>query len=76
MNNFVEIVCPNCGHRFVWLEHSWPNCHFYHRKGYDDEFLESTSCPKCGMEMVVLKEIHSGMDIYDESIERINIHTV
>ena len=31
--------------------------------------LESTSCPKCNVEMLVLKDSHIGIDINDKSIE-------
>ena len=70
MYNFSEIECPNCKHHFVWLEHTYKGSSYtvYRRKGHD-EILESTLCPKCSFEMVVLKDSCIGIDVKDESIE-------
>ncbi len=70
MYHFFEIICPNCKHQFVWLEHTYKGSIYklYRRRGYD-EILESTTCPKCNIEMAVLKNSFSGIDIRNESIE-------
>ena len=70
MYRFMEIECPNCKHIFVWLEHTYKGTRYnlYRRKGYN-EALESTVCPNCNMEMAVLKDKHSGINIEDSSIE-------
>lgn len=70
MHHFREIECPNCQYQFVWMEHTYNGSIYkvYRRKGCD-EMLESTKCPKCNTEMVVLKNSHIGVDINDESIE-------
>ena len=70
MYNFIELECPNCKHIFVWQEHTFKGTAWklYSRKGYD-EMLESTICPKCGMEIAVLNDSHTGIDIHDKSIE-------
>lgn len=70
MYHFLEITCPNCRHHFVWLEHSYKGSSYtvYRRRGYD-EILESTLCPKCNIEMAVLKDSCSGIDVRDKSIE-------
>ena len=66
---FFEIICPNCGHQFVWLEHSCGSSYkIYRRQGFDEE-LESTKCPKCDFEMAVLKNSSTGIDISDPSLE-------
>ena len=54
MYHFFELICPNCKHQFVWLEHTYQGSiyKFYRRKEYD-EMLESTTCPKCNIEMAV-----------------------
>ena len=70
MYHFIEIIYPNCGQRFVWLEHTYKGSIYtvYKRIGHD-EILESTLCPKCNIEMAVWKESCSGIDIRDKSIE-------
>ena len=70
MYHFLEIICPNCKHKFMWLENTYKGTSYavYRRKGHK-EMLESTSCPKCNIEMVVLKDSCSGIDIRDDSIE-------
>ncbi len=70
MHHFREIECPNCQHQFVLMEHTYNGSIYkiYRRKGYNEE-LESTTCPKCNTEMVVLKDLHAGIDINDDSIE-------
>lgn len=70
MYNFLEIKCPNCGHQFVYLEHTYkgPIYKIYRRKGHN-ECLESTSCPNCNIELVVLKDTPNGINIQDKSIE-------
>lgn len=70
MYHFLELTCPNCRHQFIWLEHTYKGSIYtvYKRIGYD-EILESTLCPKCNIEMVVLKDSHIGIDIRDKSIE-------
>ena len=66
---FFELICPNCGHQFVWLEHSYSSGNIiYRRKGHDEE-LEGTVCPKCNIKIAVLKESSTGLDISDDSIE-------
>ena len=65
---FFELICPNCRHQFVWLEHSHYSGYIYRRKGHNEE-LESTICPKCNIKIAVLKDSSSGLDITDESIE-------
>lgn len=74
MYKFIELQCPYCDHRFVWEEHtrSGSRCKIYSRKGHK-EHLISTVCPKCGLEMVVLKELHTGLAIDDESLEVVGI---
>ena len=70
MYKFIEIECPNCKHKFVWLEYTYKGTRqiWYKRKGFD-EALESAECPKCSIEMVVLKDSHSGINVEDTSIE-------
>lgn len=70
MYHFKEIICPNCGHQFVWLEYAEKGSSFivYCRKGMDEELL-STSCPNCKIEMVILNDSHVGVDIRSESID-------
>jgi len=70
MYNFYEIECPNCKHQFVWLEHTYKGSIYkvYRRMGHD-EVLESAKCPKCDIEMVVIKETHSTIDVKDDSVE-------
>ena len=70
MYYFLEITCPNCKHKFMWLESTYNGSSYpvYRRKGYN-EILESTVCPKCNIEMVVLKDSCNGIDISDDSIE-------
>jgi len=71
MYKFITVQCPYCEHQFTWLKGSWSTCVAFRRKGHD-EILESTVCPMCGIEMVVIKELHTGIDINDESIEVLN----
>lgn len=72
MYKFIAVRCPYCGHQFTWLEGSWSTCVAFRRKGHD-EFLESTVCPMCSIEMAVIKELHTGIDINDESIEILSV---
>lgn len=69
MYKFIEIECPSCGHRFVWLEHTYKGTRYkvYRRAGHN-EVLESTVCPKCNLEMVVIKDLHIGISVEDSTI--------
>lgn len=74
MYHFREVTCPNCGHQFVYLENSYKGSIYplYSRRGYNEK-LESTICPKCSIEMVVLKDSSTGIDIRDDSIEVVTV---
>lgn len=68
MYKFKEVECPKCNHRFTWLEEPNGNSYcLYCRKGVNEE-LFSTVCPRCGLEMVVPSDEHTGISITDESI--------
>ena len=56
----------------MWQRWSYtgPSHCIFRRKGTDEE-LESTVCPKCGLEMVVLSDVLEGIDIRDENIETV-----
>ena len=70
MYKFIEIECPNCKHNFVWLEHTYKGTrHMLYKRKEFDEALESIECTKCGIEMIVLKDSHIGINIEDDSIE-------
>lgn len=69
MYKFKGVECPKCNHRFAWLEEPNGNSYcLYRRKGVNEE-LFSTVCPRCGLEMVVPSDEHTGISITDESIE-------
>ena len=69
MYKFKEVECPECNHRFAWLEQPSGNSYcLYRRKGIDEK-LFSTVCPQCGLEMVVPSDKHMGIAVADKAVE-------
>lgn len=66
-----EAVCPNCSHRFMWIDGSeGPICPAYRRKD-TGERLDSTVCPKCGEELVLFPgELTAAFPELDRRITR------
>lgn len=71
MYKYRQVKCPLCDHIFMWREKSYTglSCDIFKQKGIDEE-LESTCCPKCNFEMVVINDLLEGIDIQDDKIER------
>ncbi len=69
---YREVKCPWCNHIFMWNNNSGEGLllHWYQLKS-TGEPVEEAKCPKCGMKMIVLEHIFTGIDIDDDRIERI-----
>ncbi len=69
---YREVKCPSCDHVFMWIRNNGDGLllRWYQLKS-TGEPVEEAKCPKCGMKMLVLEHILTGIDINDDRIERI-----
>ena len=69
---YREVKCPWCDHVFMWNKNSGEGLLFHSYKlKSTEEPVEEAKCPKCGMEMIVLEHIFTGIDKDDDRIEKI-----
>ena len=69
---YREVQCPWCDHIFLWRKNSGEGLilHKYRLKT-TGEYVETTKCPLCNMEMAVLEHILTGVDQGDSRLESI-----
>ncbi|MDY2997819.1 MAG: hypothetical protein SOU16_11015 [Faecalimonas sp.] len=70
MYKVFEIECQNCKHKFMWIQNpdTQNSYYLYKRKGLDEELI-SIYCPRCNVEIAIIKENGKGINVNDESIE-------
>ncbi len=70
---YREVQCPWCDHIFMWNKHGVERPVFQRYRLIETrEALDTAKCPKCGMEIIVLDHVLTGIDLDDDSVEPIN----
>lgn len=74
MYNYREVVCPYCGHKYIWLNTSEDGNSFYiYINKYTLEECLSSKCPACDKKSIISDASKIGIDINSEDFERITM---